>query len=312
MIGQVYGGERVPRRTRYRAWFNFLRRDSRLAHRKIVFKIASVVRLPALKARVNDVSRRIWVNPMDRGLSRDLFVYGEREVESFRVLNEILKPGDRVLDLGCNIGHYAAFESERVGPAGRVVAIEPNPKTAEFARRNLDRYANVDFLSVAVGRRTGLVQFHAAAHGNLSAVTPTAVSRSMTTFELPQWVPCITADDLVATHPDLMDRVDLVRMDVEGYEVEILSGLSKYLENCVSVGLFLEIHPQLIRERLGDATYSQFVDSLEQYDLEIIAASLSISSREDRRIKGLDYDALRAAESPMEVFFRKTTASDVG
>ncbi len=61
---------------------------------------------------------QLWIDLDDRGISRTLMLFGERELEHKAMLERILQPGMRIFDIGANIGYYAIMESQLVGPAG--------------------------------------------------------------------------------------------------------------------------------------------------------------------------------------------------
>src|SRR5262245_6887232 len=77
----------------------------------------------------------------------------------YRNLSSYCGPGDWVLDIGANVGHYSCRLSALVGSAGRVFAFEPIPETAALLASNIECFPhrNVTLLNLAVGNRTGIV-----------------------------------------------------------------------------------------------------------------------------------------------------------
>ena len=91
-----------------------------------------------------DLKRRLYARQIRRGT----FATDEPEYER---LPDLLQPGDWVLDIGANVGHYTKRFSELVGPGGRVIAVEPTPATFSLLAANalLFAHPNVTLLNVA-------------------------------------------------------------------------------------------------------------------------------------------------------------------
>lgn len=72
----------------------------------------------------------------DKGISRTLILFGERELEHKFMLEQVIKPGMRILDIGANIGYYAIMESLLIGKSGNLIAVEPS-KSNEIGRAHV-------------------------------------------------------------------------------------------------------------------------------------------------------------------------------
>jgi len=160
-------------------------------------------------------------------------------------LDRFLKPGGVFFDVGAHAGVWTEYAARRVGPTEVVVACEPSP-----AYRLLDAHvgclAGVRLRNVAVGAKPGETQFHA--HGDsssgsvLAAVTEinrryrpdipvTPITISMTTL------------DRLAEAEGVMPTV--IKVDVEGYELEVLLGAKELLRSAAA--WVVEIHPPQLR-----------------------------------------------------------------
>lgn len=183
------------------------------------------------------------------GPPRLLYLEGERYVPEADIVLSLLKPGFRVVDIGANIGYYCLLFCKGIGENGKVVAIEPSPENLRELRLNVERNKltdKVDIIASAVGDRTDIVGLRT---GLNSGVTSNDAA--------PYRVPLDTLDNIIK------GPVDLVKMDIEGYEVLALKAASKLLSQCPI--LFIEIHPAEIR-KLG-STAAAVVDQLRQiYD----------------------------------------------
>lgn len=145
------------------------------------------------------------------------------------VRDRLIEPGGTVVDVGTNHGVTAVLFAKWVGPAGRVVAIDGRRQNVETARENgeLNGVSNIEFVHTAVGSRIGTVEFMDQPNGGVLR-RPGASRKTVT-------VPLRTLDDLLAGR-----AVSLLKIDVEGHELEVLKGAEKVLESAPN--LDLEIH----------------------------------------------------------------------
>lgn len=153
---------------------------------------------------------------------------GIYEPETSRFLAEHLRPGDTFWDLGANAGYHSLMAARAVGPAGRVIAVEPDPGTCGILREQLDLngFRNCTIVQAAVADRAGstlLVRRASDPRGNaLREIDNPAIDNKE--GDLVE-VPCLTLDELSARHP----RPRLVKMDIEGAEVLALPGGRAFL-----------------------------------------------------------------------------------
>jgi FkbM family methyltransferase len=171
-------------------------------------------------------SYRMRLDLEDRGISRTLLLFGERELEHKIMLERILRPGMSVLDIGANIGYYALMELALVGPDGRVIAVEPSPSNVSLLKFNLalNGYADVEVHQMAVSDKVTTRAFFLSEMSNLNTFHDTGTGALHLKGQ--------TIDVATTTVPAVMAgrRLDLIRMDVEGHEVEVLSGLVPAVE----------------------------------------------------------------------------------
>jgi len=156
------------------------------------------------------------------------------------VLDAVLRPGATVVDVGANIGVIAACAAMRVGPSGRVVAIEPAEDNLAVLRENVhrNRLEQVTVVAGAAGRRRETRDLYV--RGDVSAVNsffPESCYGSVTSVT---HVPVAPVDDLVS------GEVALVKIDVEGAELDVLAGMPRLLAQ-PATRLIVEWHPALQR-----------------------------------------------------------------
>ena len=106
--------------------------------------------------RIKVFNFKLWVDLFDEGISRTLWLYGERELDHKWMLEEVVWSGARILDVGANIGYYEVMESLLVGDKGQILAIEPSPENYRTLEKNilLNRAENVSLECVAVSNKT--------------------------------------------------------------------------------------------------------------------------------------------------------------
>jgi len=148
------------------------------------------------------------------------FSGGEPEFER---LAEWIRPGDWVIDLGANVGHYTHRMSELTGPTGRVFAFEPMPQTFELLSANVARFQhmNVTLLNVAASDRFGVVNMQVPHFGSgLDNFYMAQVTNEATDLQSM----AMTVDSL-----NLDRRVALVKIDIEGHELHAINGMTELI-----------------------------------------------------------------------------------
>jgi FkbM family methyltransferase len=146
----------------------------------------------------SNLSELLWVDPTAR----------EREL---RLVRACLQPGDHVIDVGANVGDTALTAATAVGPTGRVWAIEAHPRTYAFLLGNLtlNGVANVSPVNAAAGAAPGRLSFGDARRDDTNCIGGTGLE-----------VEAARLDHLVP----YKGRIDLLKIDVEGYELPVCHG----------------------------------------------------------------------------------------
>jgi len=179
------------------------------------------------------LGNRMYLSVHDVGLSKTLAVFGRHEPISTELFTREIKEGMCVVGIGANIGYYTLLEARLVGETGRVIAIEPVPDNAAQLRKNVERngYKNVQIHQVAIGSRNGTTKIYTSSESNWSSLIPGGMHTNNVE------VPLRTLDRLLQDEP----RVDWVRMDVEGYETEVIKGMQDIMRRH-RPRIFMEAH----------------------------------------------------------------------
>ena len=155
------------------------------------------------------------------GAGRLLYYFRSFDDDIFAFLRRYLQPGQVVVDVGANIGLYSAFAAKRIGPGGRVFSFEPNPDV--FARLQANAAGpNIRLLPSAVGPQSGSVGLCLNADTAKSSVMRHDAVGPVTE------VPCITLDAFLRENLGSR-RVDFLKIDVEGFDYDVLAGARECL-----------------------------------------------------------------------------------
>lgn len=178
--------------------------------------------------------------------------YGHQETA---LLDALLRPGGTFVDVGANWGWFTLLAASRVGPAGRVVALEPDPRLFPLLAGNAARNAlgHVLPLPVAASDREGEAELagYEEGQGNrgLSSLVRSAAAEAGSAAGPVFRVRTARLDDLLEAHG--VERVDLVKVDVEGAEEAVLRGMAEGIAARRYRAVLLELHPGLVDDAGG-------------------------------------------------------------
>jgi len=156
-----------------------------------------------------------------------------------------IRPGDTVWDVGANVGFYSKKFSEIAGSSGKVFAYEPSPANLQRLNEAVASLGNVTVVPVALGECKGVVEFE---QGNdpLGA-TSRIVDRAVRESERKVKVHMSSGDHLVTS--GVAELPNVIKIDTEGFELDVLRGLKQTLRQKNLRTLCVEIHFGLLKER---------------------------------------------------------------
>ena len=168
-------------------------------------------------------------------------VLGLYEVNKVNALCAFLPPGGTFIDVGSNKGDFALIAAKRVGAAGTVIAFEPEPANCDWIRRSLDlnAAANVSLQPVALSDTDGAAVLFLGEKSGWHSLVSTEARHSVAQITVAKR----TLDSFLAERGST--RVDVLKIDVEGAELEVLRGARATLAANPHVVLLLDLHPQM-------------------------------------------------------------------
>jgi FkbM family methyltransferase len=222
----------------------------------------------------------LYVAPDGEYCADRLKSIGEWEPTETACVCRLLAKGGRFLDVGANLGYYSVLAHHLVGPAGRIVALEPDPDNHSrlLANLRLNGIENCRPILAAAGAVDGnTVLFRSASN---SGDIRTASGEGLTAC---QTVRTIRLDD-----PDILadGPYDLVKVDCQGAELDILAGMDGMLRDAPPGSMILEFWPH------GLASRGQSADDLISA-LEGLPYSIFDMGRWRQRPRPVDLAALR-------------------
>jgi FkbM family methyltransferase len=192
-------------------------------------------------------------------VGRMLATSGIWEPHVTAAFGRLLAPGDVFVDVGAHVGYYTLLASNLVGPEGHVYALEPAPRAYRELRANLslNGVSNVSALPIAAGAGEGEARLFEGPpwRSGSSAIRANGGEAKGAVQPAPVHVRPLSA----VIKPSHLARLRLVKIDVEGYEVEVLRGFAPIFARGGRPALLVELHggrahegARLLAELSGD------------------------------------------------------------
>lgn len=159
--------------------------------------------------------------PNSHSASRAVYFSGLPDYREMQFILDFLRPGDRFIDVGANIGLYTLLALSAVGPSGYVYAFEPNPTMVRILNESLQLNSadNVTVHAIGLADAEGVVAF--ATTGDDCTAHIVEQSASSARIE----IPIGRLDRILDTVPYAM-----AKFDIEGYEPFAIRGASRFLQ----------------------------------------------------------------------------------
>jgi FkbM family methyltransferase len=219
--------------------------------------------------RLGRIVTRVLLSPALRdrppalALYAQLYLLGKRLAErrEQRFFRRQVTPGMVIFDVGANLGFYTTLLADLAGPAGRVHSFEPDPLSFGILKRRTIQCANIVANQTAVGDHSGHITLFCnrsnradnRVHASLGEETAEAVEVPLTTLD----AYCEAAG---------IDRIDAVKMDIQGAEVAALRGFRRTLSRTRPQWLLIEFSPEHLRA--GTSGTEEFWSILDELGFE--------------------------------------------
>jgi len=195
--------------------------------------------------------------PVYRPLYAAYKTYADRAERD--LLRKILFQGAVVTDVGANIGIYSQFLSRCIGPTGLVHSFEPSPDNFGRLSAFTRHLSNVRLAHAAVGERSGECKLYVSDKLNVDhrAYKADGDSRRAISIEM------VALDDYFKPG----ERVDLIKMDIQGYELHALRGAQRVLQENMEIHLLLEFWPAGLEQ--AGVGWEELVEMLQSLNMDL-------------------------------------------
>ncbi len=178
----------------------------------------------------------------------------EASIRSY--LEKTLMSGDIFIDIGANVGYYTLLASPLVGKKGGVIAFEPEKENFKTLEKNIliNGFKNIQALNMAAGmiteeRNLYLNPLNEGGHSlnvmnnyrdNQKVMSKEESKKAFPNFKSTQKVQTTSVDSYIAKYPHI-ENISLVKIDVEGFEGEVIKGMKELIENKKVKAIICEI-----------------------------------------------------------------------
>lgn len=170
-----------------------------------------------------------------------IYVFGAYELPTVKFIRSYLKPGDTAIDVGGQIGYLSLVMATSADRKVSVLSFEPEHDNIRRFKANvaLNELRNVELIEQAAGSSVGTLKLYLSADSN--AGTHSTIRENENVSDKFIEIPCTTIDHEIQQRS--LKRVDLIKIDVEGGEIDVING---------ALNTLTSMQPVLITE-LGDA-----------------------------------------------------------
>jgi len=156
-----------------------------------------------------------------------------------RAILQHIAPGDCVWDIGANVGHYTRQFAQAVGNHGKVVAFEPSPRTVETLISATRDLPAVSVHPVGLADKASEMSFYLDPTGSSTLDSLRPMDGATETK-----VQIRRGDDFLGQNPP-----NIIKIDVEGFEKEVIDGMKQTLRAASLRAVFVEVHFRTLEQR---------------------------------------------------------------
>ena len=235
--------------TPYRLFFSYIPNYLHKNHINNVFKNRQII-------TIKNSQIKIIVDPKNGGTDAELFLNKERDTDVIDIMRSQLNHGSVFLDIGANIGYETLWGASLVGNTGHVYSFEPLPNLVNQIKESLslNNFSNLSIIPKAASNTEGTANIHIHDEdAGLTSLTNTKNSSKTVTVTL----------TTINKELENIQRLDVIKLDVEGHEYEALLGGKETIEKYKPTIIF-EFSPHLYEKdyRGKSVNILYFLDSL--------------------------------------------------
>lgn len=184
---------------------------------------------------LRNIGRSIGINKFI-----SLFFQKKYEKNYRQTLIKFIKRGDIVWDIGANRGYYTRIFSGKVGTKGHVYAFEPDPYNFKKFKSNCSALNNVTLFKFALGDEDG--KAFLIRGKDLSGTT------SKISISEKKGIPVDIFSGKTLIEKKIAEVPNIIKIDVEGYELEVLKGFGEFIKKPVISVIGVEIHFGILKK----------------------------------------------------------------
>lgn len=186
----------------------------------------------------------IFLDLVTPGISKTLAIYGSREDDMKFLISKYLKKDMNVLDCGSNIGFYPIFQRKIIGNNSKIFCFEPDDRNYDLLKQNIkyfDKSNNTYIYKKGLAENNDFKNIIITDESNLNTISTGKDEKFFAKYKVNELkkITCISIDSFIQ---EVETSIDFIRMDIEGYEVEVLRGMKVTLSK-MKPRILIEIHP---------------------------------------------------------------------
>ena len=206
---------------------------------------------------------RLYLNNKDNFLSRDIAFNKIWEPEITKLVKEIIKKDQIVIDVGANIGYFTTLFSKLVGKTGKVYSFEPAPINFELLKRNVlvNNLQNVLMYQIAVSNVSDKQDLYLSTwnYGDNRLFEKPRDERDLEREKIKV--------DTMRLAEIVQEKINFIKIDVQGLEWQVIDGAKKLIDHNDDIKIIFEFTPQLLK--LNGVKPEDFLYRLLEMDFNI-------------------------------------------
>ena len=232
----------------------------------------------------------LLANIHDHGIGAHEFFHGGYVLARVSEIQEAVKEGDTVIDIGANIGYFTVLLANLVGPKGKVYAFEPDPRNFRLLQRTIERngWTHVIAEQRAVSNKAGEFTLYQTRSCAANTLTPGEHISAVK-------VHVVTLDNFLADE----HHIDFVKMDMDGSEPLAIQGMTELIRRSPNLRVVAEYEPGNLKRYLSNPL--DFITIAEQHGLTLT----TILDPDNGRLPNLDLSLLKnlADDANLDLIF---------